>query len=47
MDIAFHNAVKKYGYNNFKRTTIKIFDNEKEAYDFEKLVITPTLLKSK
>ena len=43
----FHNAVKKYGYNNFKRTTIKIFDTEKEAYEFEKLIVTPTLLKSK
>ena len=46
-DIAFHNAVKKYGYDNFKRTTIKIFDTEEEAYNFEKLVVTPTLLKSK
>lgn len=44
---AFHNAVKKYGYNNFKRTTIKIFDTEKEAYDFESVIVTPTLLKSK
>lgn len=46
-NIAFHNAVKKYGYDNFKRTTIKIFDTEKEAYDFEALVVTSTLLKSK
>ena len=47
LDIAFHRAVKKYGYDNFKRTTIKIFDTEEEAYEFEKLIVTPTLLKSK
>lgn len=47
LDIAFHKAVKKYGYDNFKRTTIKIFDTEEEAYEFEKLIVTPTLLKSK
>ncbi len=46
-NIAFHKAVKKYGYSNFKRTTIQIFDTEEEAYKFEKLVVTPTLLKSK
>ena len=42
-----HRAFRKYGYDNFKRTTIKIFDTEEEAYNFEKLVVTPTLLKSK
>lgn len=47
LDIAFHKAVKKYGYDNFKRTTIKIFDTKEEAYEFEKLIVTPTLLKSK
>ena len=47
LDIAFHRAVKKYGYDNFKRTTIKVFDTEEEAYEFEKLIVTPTLLKSK
>ena len=46
-DIAFHRAVRKYGYQNFKRTTIKIFDSEEEAFEFEKLVVTPTLLRSK
>jgi hypothetical protein len=45
--VAFHRAVRKYGYDKFKRTTIKIFDTEEEAYEFEKSVITPTLLKSK
>ena len=47
LDIAFHKAVKKYGYDNFKRTTIKVFDTKEEAYEFEKLIVTPTLLKSK
>lgn len=47
LDIAFHKAVKKYGYDNFKRTTIKIFDTKEEAYEFEKLIVSPTLLKSK
>ena len=47
LDIAFHRAVKKYGYDNFKRTTIKVFDTKEEAYEFEKLIVTPTLLKSK
>ena len=47
LDIAVHRAVKKYGYDNFKRTTIKVFDTKEEAYEFEKLIVTPTLLKSK
>lgn len=46
-DVAFHRAVRKYGYNNFKRTTIKIFDTEDEAYKLEKIIVNPTLLKSK
>lgn len=50
-EFAFHRAVKKYGYNNFKRTTIKIFpDTEqgrKDAYEFEASVVTETLLRSK
>lgn len=44
---AFHKAVRKYGYENFKRTTLRIFDTEEEAYEFEKQLVTPTLLKSK
>lgn len=48
---AFANAVIKYGYNNFKRTTIKIFPGTKEgkemAYLYEELLVTETLIKSK
>ena len=47
----FHKAVRKYGYNNFKRTIIRIFpDTEKGkelAYKLEKILVTDTLLKSK
>lgn len=43
----FHNAVRKYGYNNFKRTTIEVFDTQEEAYQLESLIITRTLLHSK
>lgn len=47
----FHKAVRKYGYNNFKRTIIRIFpDTEKGkelAYKLEKVLVTETLLKSK
>lgn len=42
-----HTAVKKYGYENFKRTTLKIFDTQEEAYAFEELLVTETVIKSK
>lgn len=44
---AFHAAVRKYGYDNFKRTTLRVFDTEQEAYDFERQLVTETVLKSK
>lgn len=43
----FHNAVKKYGYDNFKRTTIQIFDTKEGALQLEKILVNQTLLKSK
>ena len=47
----FHSAVRKYGYNNFKRTTIEIFPNTPEglnqAFNLERQIVTSTLLKSK
>ena len=46
-DTAFHRAVRKYGYENFKRTTIEVFDNMDDAYDLESMLVTPTLLRSK
>lgn len=51
MNCPFHNAVKKYGYKNFCRTTIKIFNNTQKgkelAYKLEKIIVNSTLLKSK
>ena len=50
-NVAFHRAVRKYGYENFIRTTIKVFPNtdagKKEAFDLETTIVNPTLLKSK
>lgn len=51
LDVAFHRAVRKYGYSNFKRTTIAIFPNTEEgkqqAFKLETSIVTPTLLRSK
>lgn len=48
---AFHSAVRKYGYDKFKRTTLRIFpdteEGKKAAYNLEKELVTPTVLKSK
>ena len=51
LNVAFHKAVRKYGYENFRRTTIKIFpdtdDGKKKAFDLEATIVNETLLKSK
>lgn len=50
-DYALHKAVKKYGYENFKRTIIQIFpdteEGKKEAFALEKILVNETLLRSK
>lgn len=50
-DVAFHRAVRKYGYDNFRRTTIKIFpdteEGRREALALEAEIVNNTLLKSK
>lgn len=46
-EVAFVNAVVKYGYKNFKRTTIKVFDNEKDAYYLESVLVNEKLIASK
>lgn len=50
-NVAFHRAVRKYGYKNFKRTTIKVFpdtdEGKKSAFDLESIIVNETLLKSK
>lgn len=47
----FHKAVKKYGYENFIRTTIEVFPGtpkgKKQARMLERLIVNRTLLKSK
>ena len=41
---AFQYAVQKYGPNNFKRVTIKEFDNEEDAYLFESEIVNEQFL---
>lgn len=40
-------SVLKYGYKNFKREIIKEFDNEIDAYKYEKEILTPEFIKNK
>lgn len=51
LNVPFHKAVRKYGYENFKRTTIKIFpdteEGKEQAFKLEKIIVNETLLKSK
>ncbi len=50
-DYILHKAVRKYGYENFKRTIIKTFPDTEEgrqqAFELEKILVNETLLKSK
>lgn len=41
----FQRALKKYGYANFKRCTLREFDNEDEAYQMEALLVTKDFIK--
>lgn len=47
----FHKAVRKYGYENFRRTIIQIFpdteEGEQAAFKLESEIVNKTLLKSK
>lgn len=43
--IPFHKAVKKYGYNAFKRATIKVFETEQEALDLEAEIVNEEFIK--
>lgn len=51
LDVPFHRAVRKYGYENFRRTTIRIFPDTEEgkeaAFKLEKIIVNETLLKSR
>ena len=44
---AFQYAVQKYGPNNFKRVTIKEFDNEEDAYFLESEIVNEKFLERK
>lgn len=41
----FHYAVKKYGIKNFKRKTIKVFDNREDALDLERQLVDEEFIK--
>lgn len=43
----FERAVKKYGYKNFKRAVLFIYDNWKEAYDKEAEIVNLEFVKRK
>lgn len=43
----FQAAVKKYGTKNFKRSVLKIFDNEKDAYDYEETMVNREFINRK
>lgn len=49
-NVTFHKAVRKYGYNNFKRIILAIFPNtekgKKQAYDMERLIVNPISIKN-
>lgn len=51
LNVAFHRAVRKYGYKNFRRTTLAIFpdteEGKKAAYKLEAEIINPISLRSK
>lgn len=42
---AFHRALKKHGYKNFKRSTLHVFDDEKSAYDKEAEIVNLEFIK--
>lgn len=41
----FKRAVKKYGINKFRRITLAVFDNKKDAYALEKQIVTTEFIK--
>lgn len=42
---AFESAVKKYGPSSFRRTTLKVFSNEEDAYNEEARIVDENFLK--
>lgn len=41
----FHYAIKKYGIKNFKRKTLKVFDNRQDALDLERWLVDEEFIK--
>lgn len=41
----FQKALKKYGFKNFRRTTLAVFDTAEEAYSLEERLVTPEFIK--
>ena len=41
----FHYAVKKYGIKNFKRKTLKVFDNRQDALDLERQLVDEEFIR--
>lgn len=44
---AFQYAIKKYGYKNFKRSILFVFDKEEDAYEKEGEIVTLDFIKRK
>lgn len=42
---AFQRAIKKYGYSNFRRSILYVFDNEDDAYNKEAEIVTLDFIK--
>lgn len=47
MNNAFHNAVKKYGAENFKRYILSFYDTYEEALDEERFIVNTSWVKRK
>ena len=43
----FHYALKKYGFKNFRRNTIKVFDTLEEALELEKQIVDQDFINRK
>lgn len=43
----FQKALKKYGFKNFKRITLAVFDTAEEAFNLESLIVTKEFIKRK
>lgn len=43
--VPFHRAVFKYGCENFRRETLRVFDNLEDALDLERWLVTEDFIK--